>query len=290
MHKFVFHNDRVLPLREVRLSPGQAGLLNGWGVFSTLRIYDGVPFEFDRHWERLMRDAERLDLPVPYKKDDVRRQLGELLKANDLSNGCARIYFVYNKIGVWCSDEPMPVTDFLMYTVDLPSRVGPTKIAVMENGRFSAHPLEGTKVTSWLQNVWVVERAHKRGFDDCLLLNEHGNVTECTAANVYMVKGGTLITPPLSAGGLGGVSRLVILETARQAGIPTVERDFKLEELYQSDEIFISSTTRQVQAISQIEAQKFAAPGPLTQKLAKLFDEYVERHTKHAVMSESSRV
>ena len=64
MHKFVYHNDRVLPLEEVRLSPGQAGLINGWGIFSTVRVYDGIPFALERHYQRLTRDAERIQLPM----------------------------------------------------------------------------------------------------------------------------------------------------------------------------------------------------------------------------------
>jgi branched-subunit amino acid aminotransferase/4-amino-4-deoxychorismate lyase len=94
MHKHVFHNDRVLPLEHVRLSPGQAGLLNGWGIFSTLRIYDGVPFAFERHWERLRRDAERISLPLPYDREVVRKAILQLLQANDVKDGCLRIYFV----------------------------------------------------------------------------------------------------------------------------------------------------------------------------------------------------
>ena len=87
MHKFVFHNGRVLALNEVRLSPGQAGLLNGWGVFSTLRIYRGRPFEFDHHFDRLTRDAERISLPLPYKRQQVQDAVLELIRANHLQNG-----------------------------------------------------------------------------------------------------------------------------------------------------------------------------------------------------------
>ena len=101
MHKLVFHNGRVLPINEVRLSPGQAGLLNGWGVFSTVRIYEGLPFAYDFHFDRLMRDAEKLLLPVPFTRDHVRESVMQLIKANGLTDGCMRIYFVYNKIGIW---------------------------------------------------------------------------------------------------------------------------------------------------------------------------------------------
>jgi len=278
MHTFVFHNGRVLPLADVRLSPGQAGLLNGWGVFSTLRIYRGRPFEFDHHFDRLARDAQRISLDLPYTREQVRTGVLELIKANHLQDGCMRVYFVNNQAAIWSSDEKFPDTDWIMYTVDLPMRVGAVKLALQPNGRHASHPLAGTKVTSWLQNVWVVDKAHHRGFEDAVLLNEFGNVTECTAANLYIVKNGQVITPPLSAGCLAGVSRLLLEQIAPNAGLPILERNVTADELYGADEVFISSTTRQVQPVEQIEEHHYAnAPGPLTTKLAKVFDDYVKQ-------------
>ena len=287
MHKFVFHNDRVLPLEQVRLSPGQAGLLNGWGLFTTVRIYDGLPFALDRHWERLVRDAARIQLPVPVTLDAAHGQVREILRTNNVGTGCLRIYFVYNRIGIWGSKESFPVTDFLMYTTDLPQRVGPTKLAVQEQGRHAAHPLTGTKTISWLNNVWMVEQAHQRGFEDVILLNERGEVAECTAANVYCVRSGQVATPPLSSGCLAGVSREILLEISAQAGMAITERTLTLNELYGADEVFISSTTRQVQPVSQIEQHVFKqAPGPLTERYAKLFADYVTRYFENLQATE----
>jgi len=278
MHRYVFHNGRVLPLPEVRLSPGQAGLLNGWGVFSTLRIYRGHPFEFDHHFDRLARDAERISLPLPYTRARVRAGVAELVRANSVTDGCMRIYFVNNQAAIWSSQERFPEIDWLMYTVDLPLRAGNVKLSLQQNGRYAAHPLAGVKVTSWLQNVWAVEQAHHRGFEDAILLNEFGNVTECTAANLYIVKNGEVITPPLSSGCLAGVSRLLLEQIAPSAGIPIQERDFTAAELYAADEVFISSTTRQIQPVEQVEEHRYPQPpGPLTAKLAKVFDEYVKQ-------------
>src|SRR5512143_1263384 len=124
LHRFIYHNDGSVPLEEVRLSPGQAALFNGWGIFTTMRIYDGVPFGFERHWNRLMTDAGLLQMPVKNTPEQVREATDDLLHANGVSECCLRVYFLYNKIGFWCSDEPMPTVDFLMYTTDLPKRVG----------------------------------------------------------------------------------------------------------------------------------------------------------------------
>ncbi len=282
MHPFIYHNDRLLPLEQVRLSPGQAGLINGWGVFTTVRTYEGQPFELERHFQRLVRDARTLEIPLPADYGRVHAAVMELIRANHAREACVRIYFVNNKIGIWRSDEVFPATDFLLYSIDVPRRVGPTQLAFMAHGRHAANPLTGTKVISWLNNVWTVEtQGHHRGFDDVLLLNERGEISECTAANIYIVKDGRVATPPLNSGCLAGVSRSVLLEIAPKAGTPIAERAIMPEELWAANEVFITSTTRQVQPVDRIEEHKFA-PGKVTEKLAALFQQYVDEHIRSA--------
>lgn len=276
MHGLVFRNDGLLPLGEVNLSPGQAGLLNGWGLFTTMRIYDGQPFAFERHWQRLNRDAARTDLPLRYPFPDVTRALEQVIEANAVQNGCARIYFIYNKVGFWSSDEPLPVVDFLIYTNDLPTRIGPTVLGVLEHGRHAAHPLAGVKVTSWLENVWSLEQAHQRGFEEVILLNERNEVAECTAANIFLLRGGQLETPPLSSGCLGGVTREILLELAPGLGLPAIQRPLTLGEVHQAEEVFITSSLREVQPVARIEDHTVSqAPGPVTTRLAEAFSAYV---------------
>jgi len=281
LHRFVFHNDRVLPLTEVRLSPGQAGLLNGWGIFSTMRVYESVPFAFDRHWNRLARDADRTQLPLSYGPSAARDAVERVIAANAVQSGSIRIYFVHNRGSMWSSDEPLPAVDLIVYSADLPSRVGPTQLALLPDGRHSANPLSGTKVTAWLNNVWHLEQARRSGFEDALLLNERGEVAECTAANVFCVRRHGIVTPPSSSGCLRGVTREILLEIAPQAGIAASEQPISREEIYGADEVFISSTTRQVQAVIGIGEKRFAAaPGPITQRLAGLFSDYVNDYVQ----------
>jgi branched-chain amino acid aminotransferase len=276
MHALVFHNHQILPLKEVRLSPGQAGLFNGWGVFTTMRVYRGRPFAFDRHWKRLSTDAKRINLPLALASEFVYGHLLELIRVNQVQEGCARIYFIFNKVGLWCSDEPFPDIDFLIYTTDLPERVGPVRLAVGPHLRHAESPLEGTKVTSWLANVWSLDQAYRRGFDEVILLNDSGQVAECTAANVFCARGEVVRTPPLSAGCLPGVTRQVLLEMGRAAGIEIQEAPLTIQDFYEAEEAFITSTTREVQAVGEIENHRFsAAPGPVTQCLARGFADYV---------------
>jgi branched-chain amino acid aminotransferase len=275
IHRFVFHNQRLLPVEQVRLSPGQAGLLNGWGLFTTLRVIEGIPFAFERHWHRLERDAARTHCPFPFEPETVRAQLGEVLRANKVQDGCARIYAIYNQAGFWRSDEDFPRVDLILYSAGLPEYKEPARLGLREQGRHAASPLAGVKVTSWLTNVWNLSEAQETGLDEVVLLNERGEVAECTAANIFCVRGGRVLTPPLTAGCLEGVTRGVLLEIGAAAGAPLEERTLFPEDLYGADEVFISSTNRNLLSAGEINGRKIAAPGPITKKLEKAFDSYV---------------
>lgn len=276
LHRFVHHNERLMPMEEVRLSPGQAGLLSGWGVFTTLRIYGGRPFAFDRHWERLTTDANRLRIPVVCNPERVFLSLNRLIEANHEADGCARIYFIYNKVGYWVSDEPMPDVDLIMYTADLPRRKGPVRLAMQAHDRDATNLLAGVKVTSWLHNVWMLDQTLRRGFDEVILLNERNEVAECTAANIYCVRNGTVTTPPLSSGCLPGITRSILLEIGQDAGLRISEAPMSTHDLFEADEVFITSTTREVQPVSQIEEKRITqVDGQVTQRLAKAFSDYV---------------
>lgn len=283
IHNFVHHNEQIAPLQEIRLSPGQAGLLNGWGVFTTLRIYAGQPFAFDHHWHRLTADAQRLKIPLQLSSDSVFQYLTKLIDANKVKEGCARIYLVYNKIGYWTSDEPMPDVDLILYTADLPNRKGPARLALQPHGRHAASPLAGVKVTSWLHNVWMLDQSLHRSFDEVILLNERGEVAECTAANIFCVRKNEVVTPPLSSGCLPGVTRTTLLELGGITGLTIREASLSVQDLFAADEVFISSTTREVQPVSQIEDRQIAhVGGPVTQRLSVAFSDYVAQFFRKA--------
>ena len=278
IHRFVFHNDHLLPVEEVRLSPGQAGLLNGCGLFTTIRIVNGVPFAFERHWKRLKRDAERTHCPFPFEPEKVRVSLDQLLRANQVYEGCARIYAVYNQ-GFWSSNEDFPPADLILYSSDLPAYREPVRLGLRENGRHAASPLAGVKVTSWLNNVWSLHQAHQAGFDEVVMLNERGEVAECTAANIFCVRGERVYTPPLASGCLEGITRSVLLEIGARVGAPVAERTLLPEDLYSADEVFISSTNRSMLGVSEIDGNRIiSAPGPVTLRLEKTFAEYVREY------------
>ncbi len=279
IHQLAYHNDRILPVADTRLSPGQAGLLNGWGLFTTIRIYHGQAFAFERHWNRLCRDAERTELPFHFRSEDVHRALHELIRANRVGEGCARIYFINNQGSSWRSEEPLPPTDLLITTSDLPQFVRPARLSVRAAGRFAAHPLAGAKVTSWLENVWSLERARQQGFQEVILLNERGEVAECTSANIFCVLEGALLTPPLASGCLPGVTREILFEIGAENGLPVDERTLTLDDLHRATEVFITSTSRELLPVAHIGDHSVPqAPGPVAKRLQEAFSGYVTQY------------
>jgi len=283
IHRLIFHNDRIVPVDEARLSPGQAGLTNGWGLFTTTRIFQGQAFAYERHWRRLEKDAGRVRMPFPFDAAEVRRHLGELLAANRVVEGTARIYLIYNRVGFWRSDESMPEVDLILCTAGLPPHAESARLGVAEHARHAASPLAGVKTTSWLNNVWHLAEAQRAGWTEVILLNERGEVAECTSANIFCVKNGAVFTPPLSSGCLEGVTRSVLLEIAPRAGVAMSEKTLTMEDLYSADEVFITSTNRSLLGVSEIAGRRYSTMmGPLVQKLERTFDENMREYVARA--------
>ena len=255
------------------------GLLMGWGVFTTLRIYQGVPFAFDRHWERMARDAERLGIALDYRQETVWDAIVKLAAANHRPEGAARLSFIKNHGGLWADAPGRPATDLLIFTRELAVWPASHKLVLVPNAIFSLGKLAGAKMLSWVQNAGTLERVHAQGFDDALLLNEQGHLAECTSANVFLVRGRQVLTPPLSSGCLPGITREALREVIPAAGYTLLEQDLTPGDLDSAEEVFISSTTREVAGVGSIQPNwTYPAPGKVTRELEAAFQDYVKAH------------
>jgi branched-chain amino acid aminotransferase len=277
IHRYVFHNEKLQSIEKTRWSPGQGGLISGFGLFTTVRIVQGEAFAYERHWRRLEKDAAIVRMPMIYSGAKVRVHLQEAIRANKVEEGCARIYMVWNSVGYWKSDEAMPEVDLVITTADLPQYPDTVRLSVREQGRHAASPLAGVKTTSWLSSVWAVDEAHREGFDEVVLLNERGEVSECTAANIFVVKKDKVVTPPLNSGCLEGVTRGVLMEIAADAGTSVVEQTIRVDDLYAADEVFVTSTNRNLIAVREIAGHPIGSggPGEVTRRLDEAFSAYV---------------
>ncbi len=275
MHPLLLHNGKIRSSTDACLNPGQVGLLNGWGVFSTLRVTDGVLFGYERHWARMKRDAALLRVPFPDSAPELEAQLLQLVEANQAQNATLRVSIVRNKGGQFDApgiDRPF---DIIAFTKELADWGNSVRLDSVAKVRIADQMFAGTKMLSWSFNLILLEQARERGFDEVVLINERGRVSECTSANIFAVFGDYVITPPTSSGCLPGVTRAILLEEIRVPGITLSERTLTTSDLEEADEVFITSTTRDLLRVSHIEGLTLKEKDPVvTPRLLEAFRSY----------------
>jgi branched-chain amino acid aminotransferase len=275
IHRYVLHNGEIREAGERMLSPGQLGLLSGWGVFTTVRISQGAVFAWERHWARMTRDARMLKVALSFDPAALERDLMRLVEANGHAECTMRVAAVRNSNGFWQGPSTGCDTDLIALTADLNPWSETARLGLQANGRFAAGEFSGTKMLSWAQNLAWLERAHNEGFDECVLLNERGSVAECTSANIFAATGGRVLTPPLSDGCLPGITREILLESHGSTGTEVVEKSLTPEDLYAADEVFITSTTRDLLPVSEIAGRRLAAKPETRLRLSSYLTEFV---------------
>jgi branched-chain amino acid aminotransferase len=278
LHRHILHNGVIRETSEAALSAGQSGLLSGWGVFTTLRLADGVLFAFERHWARIQRDAAAFHIPIPDDGLQVRRELLELVEANQLRNATVRLVIVRNGPGMWADPSVGRPSDVIALTADSKEWGDSVKLTYVRDARHAACPFAGTKILSWAMNLAWFESAQSRGFDEAILLNERGEVSECTSANIFIANGSQVWTPPLSSGCLPGITREVLLGGIHLPGITIGEKTLMPADLESAGEVFITSTTRNLLPVLQIEDQKVGRSAHARQVLDQAFSEFVKRY------------
>ena len=274
MHRLFLHNDDIIDTHEKTLSAGQTGLLNGWGVFSTIRVADGVLWAFERHWERMQHDAQLMHVPFPSDPNWMKTRLLRLTEANSAFNATLRVAVVRNRGGFFEGPDQIRDFDVIAFTTGLNPWGGGVRLTIKPHARYAQSEFAGVKVMSWGQNLARYEEAHQRGFDEVLLLNERGEVSECTSANVFALRANEVWTPPLNSGCLPGVTRALLLEEVRVPGIQVLERTMLPKDLEDVDQVFISSTTRDFLPVWEIEGLKIRTKAGALDGLSKAFDEY----------------
>jgi branched-chain amino acid aminotransferase len=249
------------------VSPLDHGLTTGDGVFETIKIENGRPFAVRRHLERLVRSAVGLGLPTP----DVAAIEGgiEAVVAADPGILFGRLRITYTGgVSPLSSDRGTSGPTVLIATQEI-KRPSPTSaIVTVPWVRNERSAVAGLKTTSYAENVRALAYAKERGGSEAIFANTVGNLSEGTGANIFCVYDGVLITPTLASGALAGVTRGLVLEW-----FGGTERDVPLEQLFHAEEIFLTSTTRDVQAIQRVDDRELPAPGTITAQVAKIFAE-----------------
>lgn len=281
-HPFVSYNNRIISADEAIFKPGQIGLLSGWGVFTTMRIFQGVPFSLERHWARLNRDAELIHVEVPLDLATLSNAITELVERNQAHEAVSRISIFRSQGGRFEGPGSGNASDWVILTVDLAPWPHSVSLDVRENARHAASPFVGAKTLSWSANLTMYEEAHQAGFGEVILLNERGEVTECTSANIFAVLDGTAYTPPLSSGLLPGVTREVMLAELAPS-LRVQEKVLLVDDLLRAEEVFITSSTRELLPVDRIGEKELVAARtkawPVMEKLSLGLRDYINRYT-----------
>lgn len=281
-------NGEITPADQARVSVLDNGFTFGDAVYETLRTYGGRPFHLDRHLERLRRSARRLAIDLPATNDALTRDLDLLLDeaANPesyiriiVTRGVGDISYHFDRV-----KGPTVVMAVKPYA-PFPARCYTDGVAVILSSvrRNPPQALDPSiKSCNLINNILAVQEAQARGAFEPILLNETGEIAESASANVFLVKDGTLITPPLEAGILPGVTREIVLQLAAPAKIAVREEPVAVKDLLAADEAFLTSTLKGVMPIASVDGRPVGAgrPGPVSLRLLEALRDYAPRHAR----------
>jgi branched-chain amino acid aminotransferase len=273
-------NGRVSDQEHASISIFDHGFLYGEGVYETLRTYNGQPFLFDRHMRRLRNSAGMLALSIPLTDAQIDERFRDTMRAAGLGDSPDREAYirilVTRGIGELTYDPAATPTPSIVVivkpNVDPPREafergVKVALVSVMRNHPGTVNPL--IKSNSLLNNALAMQEALRQGAFEGVMRNTKGELAECTQSNLFVVKNGAALTPPIDAGLLPGITREFLFEVGADAGIPVREAVLKDADLLGADESFLTSTTRECVPIVQVDDRKIGtgAPGPVTRAL-----------------------
>ena len=262
----VWINGEILPDNEARISVFDHGLVVGDGVFETIKVVDGQPFALTRHLARLARSAEGLGLPEP-DLDHIRAGALAVIEASPQLPLARMRVTVTAGISPLGSERAASALSAIVAMGEQRPAAEAIDVVLVPWARNEHGALAGLKTTSYAENVRALSYATEHGGGEAIFGNTAGNLCEGTGTNVFVVTGGRLVTPPLSAGCLAGITRGLVLEWVGAA-----EEELPVSALADADEAFLTGTTRDVQPIRRVNGSVLAAvPGPVTRKAAEVF-------------------
>lgn len=283
---FVSVNGEITPAAEARVSVLDNGFTFGDGVYETIRTYGGRPFHQDRHFARLRRSAARLAIGLPLSDQELGARLSALLGAASnpesyvrimVTRGVGDISYRFERI-----QGPTVVMAVKPYEPLAPETYERGVPVVISSYRRN-HPRAldpAIKSCNLLNNILAMQEAQAKGAIEPILLNDAGDVAEGAGSNVFVVAAGRLITPPLSAGILAGVTREVLLSLARELGLPVSEETLSVPILLSADEAFLSSTLKEAVPIATLDGMPVGqgTAWPVTRRLLAAYRAYAPRH------------
>jgi len=275
----VWINGKLFDKQDAKISVYDHGLLYGDGVFEGLRSYGGKVFRLEQHLTRLWNSAKAILLEIPMTREAMAKAINETLKVNGLADGYIRL-IVTRGAGTLGLDpnrtadpQVIVITDLIKVYPDELYREGLEIITASTMRNHPAALSPRIKSLNYLNNILAKIEGLQAGCMEALMLNHKGEVAECTADNIFIVRDGVLFTPPTDAGALEGITREAVIELARQAGLEVREVSMTKHDVYIADECFLTGTAVEVIAVVKVDSRKIGsgAPGPITRDLKERF-------------------
>jgi len=283
----VWMNGQLVPAENAAIGVYDHGLLYGDGVFEGIRAYNGRVFKLDRHLDRLFASAQAIRLSIPFTAQQLSRAIDQTMQANGQSDAYIRLVVTRGPgdLGLDPARSKGPVVFIITDKIALcPEEMYEKGMSLItaKTVRTPAQSLNPqVKSLNYLNNILAKIEACDAGVDEALMLNYDGFVAECTAENIFIVQEGKVLTPPVSAGILEGITRGFVLELARENGIEAEETDLLPDDLYRADECFLVGTAAEIVPVTRIDGRTVGTgqPGPITKCLIDSFHKYVQPQT-----------
>ncbi len=275
----VYISGKLVDKENAKISVFDHGFLYGDGVFEGIRAYNGKVFKMQEHIDRLYNSAAAIELAIPVSKEEYAAAIEETLRANDLKDAYIRA-IVSRGIGLLglnpriCENpEVVIITDSIaLYPPELyENGLELVTVSTVRNHPNALDPR--IKSLNYLNNILAKIEGLNAGVMEAIMLNTRGCVSECTGDNIFIVKDAELATPPRSAGILEGITRGVVMDLAREHGIPAAERDLTRYDLFTADECFLTGTAAEIIPVIKIDGRQVAdgKPGPIVRRLLESF-------------------
>jgi branched-chain amino acid aminotransferase len=275
-------DGRLAGERDAVVSVFDHGFLFGEGVYEVMRTYGQRPFLFEPHMRRLRASADRIALPIPVSDAVIGERIAATIAAAQLPAEAYVRLLVTRGVGDIVYDTTACPSPTIVVIVKAHVELAPAiyeagariaLVSVVRNHPSTVNPL--IKSNNLLNNALAMQEAHRRGAMEALMKNHRGELCECASSNIFLVSGGVLRTPPTDAGLLAGVTRAFVLDLAAKAGIPAREETLHEADLDAADEVFFTSTTREIVPVSRVDDRVIGGgvPGPVTGRLRAAFAE-----------------
>ncbi|MDY0137101.1 MAG: branched-chain-amino-acid transaminase [Thiomicrospira sp.] len=280
MSEYVWLNGELTLLENAKISVLDHGVLYGDGVFEGLRVYHGRPFMLAEHIQRLMQSAHALLLHMPYSEEQLHQACLTLIERNGLADGYIRLVVTRGEGSLGL--DPRNCTQPNVFILYRSLKMSDNRIQ-QQGARLITASVRRTpsdvldpkiKTLNYLNNILAKTEANLAGMDDALLLNHAGQIAEASAANLFIVKGDTLRTPPTYAGALQGITRDILIELAKMLKFEVQETPMTLYDVYNADEAFLTGSGAELIPVAEVDGRRLRqAPGRVFNQLKQAFIE-----------------